>query len=415
MKRINCLLLAVTLLVTGLALTLAGCSSPTDDKNEPKYNEITINLQKVGDSYDYFPYIITRLHYNLYQMNTMPVLNGDSSGATRDGNLGGSGVSMFMLLGKQKALLIDWGNNYTYGAASDGIPPEATYVEELTGKSASTIFMTMIKSLAEGREIVAAATHAHVDHIGMSESLADNGIKMWIGAGENADLVDTVMTYCPTYNPGNALYDSSKPALSGFVETIDHGTTFFDLGGGVFVDTQRVRGHSNGGVIFLERRYALVFTGDAYASGLGLSVSNTAFFNVLEPDTKDLVDFIMENYSPIQRAQMKVLTGHSWHLGTNSVEANGDNARLAQLGLAIPVFDGLWMEWRFIQDMNLLLQGLKNGDYNDPFSGVLYRGENMGTAFNRHGWVYGTAFIKTNNTSVVTDWSGIPFVPRVWP
>ena len=50
---------------------------------------------------------------------------------------------------------------------------------------------------------------------------------------------------------------------------------FFDLGDGRIVETFLVRGHSNGGTVFIIKKDLLVFSSDALGSGFGQAFPNS--------------------------------------------------------------------------------------------------------------------------------------------
>ena len=92
----------------------------------------------------------------------------------------------------------------------------------------------------------------HPDHDGMTDAFNDRKVTFWAGEGEDLNALKTQHTLDP------AIY-----------QVFTHGKKSFDLGDGRIVETFLVRGHSNGGTVFIIKKDMLVFSGDALGSGFG--------------------------------------------------------------------------------------------------------------------------------------------------
>ncbi len=71
-----------------------------------------------------------------------------------------------------------------------------------------------------------------------------------------------------------------------------HGEKTFDLGGGRIVETFLLRGHSNGGTVFLLKPDMMLFTGDAISPGprRKRELRSAEAFNKFTEDINKLVD-----------------------------------------------------------------------------------------------------------------------------
>ena len=317
-------------------------------------------LQTPGDRVGYGSYVIIRIHENCYRID-IPAEEGTI--------LGGMGVSFYLLCGSKKAMVIDQGNNYIHGMKMDKINPRPGAEEN---------FISMLEALAEGRELMAATTHCHPDHIGMYEPLFKRGIPIWVGEGE------------PFFFFKINLPTTPEEEVAKLVRYIDFESTLFDLGG-VTVKPFRVRGHSDGGTIFVDLTDGLLFSGDCIGSGLGQSLRDEASIRVFAQDVAAFVEYIKTAFTPYRRYNLKVNVGHAYQMAMNGLPLAYDSPA---------IMDCDWLDWRFVQDCHLLAQGILRGDYADYRTGLQYLGANTDAWGDLCVFKYGTATLALKKEDV---------------
>jgi glyoxylase-like metal-dependent hydrolase (beta-lactamase superfamily II) len=282
-------------------------------------------LFKPGDTVKYGSYSIIKIGDGIYQLKDP----GDPK-AIKGGRVG---VDMYVICGKTKAIMIDLGNNYIDGYAGDEIPPR---------KNAASELRAIISGLIGKLAMEIAVTHAHPDHDGMTGAFLDKKTVIWMPQGE----------------------DLSRPQKEhkidpGVYTVFDHAKKTFDLGGGRAVKPLLVRGHSNGGTVYLLTKDMMLFTGDCIGLGAGRSIGTAASLKVFAEDTQKLVDYMKSNFSPYERYALKVYVGHS--AGNSIAGFRGPNHG--------PV-DVEYLDWRFVQDMASCANAILKGHWLVPDSGL---------------------------------------------
>jgi glyoxylase-like metal-dependent hydrolase (beta-lactamase superfamily II) len=296
---------------------------PTSAQSITPFN--ASSLVNLGDKIRYGSYIITRIGESIYLI--------DDPGITT-GILGAWGVSMYLICGRSKALMIDLGNNYIDGYEKDMVAPRKNAAEELHA---------VVSGLAGKLPVEIALTHANPDHDGMTAAFLNRNVTLWAGEGENLATLQTQHKIDPS------VYRIFK-----------HGTKKFDLGGGRVVDTFLVRGHSNGGTVYILKPDLMLFTGDAFGSGGGQSFLGQRLKNLAE-DSQKLVDYINSSFSPYDRYALKVYVGHAWNLVYGGVASPN-----------VDKYDAGYLNWGFIQNMNSCANGILKGKWLVEDSGLHY-------------------------------------------
>lgn len=133
------------------------------------------------------------------------------------------------------------------------------------------------------------------------------------------------------------------------------GKQSFDLGGGRIVDTFLVRGHSNGGMVYVLKKDRLVFSGDALGSGFGQAFADVQRLKDVAEDTQKLVDYIRTNFSPYERYSLRVYTGHTWQ-----------NVYGGFMSPDMDHVDVGYLDWRFIQNVSSCANGILNNQGSPP-------------------------------------------------
>jgi glyoxylase-like metal-dependent hydrolase (beta-lactamase superfamily II) len=294
------------------------------------------SLVKLGDEVKYGSYVIRKIGEGIYQFN-------DPGDKTTKG--GGWGVDFYLVCGTNKALMIDLGNNYINGYEKDVIAPRKNAAEELRA---------IVYGLAGNLPLEIALTHTGPDHDGMTGAFLNDKLTFWAGEGEDLNVLKTQHRVDPS------VYTVFK-----------QGQKSFDLGGGRIVETVMVRGHSNGGTVFLLKKDMLVFSGDALGSGFGQAFGTIEKLKQVAEDSQKLVDYIKANYTPYERYGLRVYTGHWWQ------NAYGGflHPNKAQIDIG-------YLDWRFIQDVATCANGILQGKWLVDGSGVL----NMGNMVYTDAW-----------------------------
>jgi glyoxylase-like metal-dependent hydrolase (beta-lactamase superfamily II) len=282
-------------------------------------------LVKLGDNARYGAYTIRRIGDGIYQMN-----NRDSRPPT--GGPGEMGVDMYLICGAKKALMIDLGINYIKG--TNNIPARKNAAEELRA---------MVYGLAGKLPLEIAVTHMHGDHDGMTAAFLDRNVNFWAAEGEDASQLKTQLNLDPS------IYQLFK-----------HGEKSFDLGGGRVVNTFLVKGHTNGGTVYILHKEGMLFTGDCFGNGEGLGMSTGPKIKDFAVDSERLVDYALVNFSPYERYTLRIYSGHSWENGFEGYTLNKD-----------PIDVG-YLDWRFLQDMAACANGIVRGRWLVAGSGLRF-------------------------------------------
>lgn len=285
-------------------------------------------LNKTGDEVRYSSYLIRKIGDRVYQIN-------DPGDKTTKG--GGWGVDMYLVCGTKSALLIDLGNNYITGLEKDLIKPRRNAAEEL---------LSVIDGLAGNIPLEIAVTHMHPDHDGMTGAFTGRKVTFWAGEGEDLNALKT------QHNLDPSIY-----------QVFTHGKKIFDLGDGRIVETFLVRGHSNGGTVFIMKKDMLIFSGDALGSGFGQAFPTVEKLKLMAEDSEKLVEYIKADFSPYERYGLRVYTGHWWQ-----------NAYGGFLHPNKSTIDIGYLDWRFIQDVASCANGIIEGKWLVEGSGVRYVG-----------------------------------------
>ena len=286
-------------------------------------------LIKMGDEVRYSSYLIRKLGDGVFQINDP----GDKS--TKGG---GWGVDMYLVCGTKKALLIDLGNNYITGYEKDLLKPRPNAAEE---------FLSVIDGLAGKLPLEIAVTHMHPDHDGMTGAFLDRKVTFWAGEGEDLNALKT------QHNIDPAIY-----------QVFAHGKKSFDLGNDRIVETFLVRGHSNGGTVYIIKKDLLVFSSDALGSGFGQAFPTVERLKQMAEDSQKLVEYLKANFTPSERYGLRVYTGHWWqNIYGGFLHPNKS-----------PIDIG-YLDWRFIQDVASCANGILRGKWLVDGSGIRYIGD----------------------------------------
>jgi len=237
-------------------------------------------LQASARPYEKGPYTVTRLEEDVYNIVDANRQNPAGMHNNKTGEVTGMNNSsdMYLVLGTEKALLIDLSNNIDW-------------YEDPAGRLQEIVY-----DLARSRQLVITLTHRHGDHLGMLPAFRDDSlVRFWVPENDFS---------------GSELFPDQRTVFFKEKESLD-------LGGGVIVDSFSLPGHTPGSTLFFLRGRHLVFTGDALGSGNGLWLLNEESFGQLSASFGSLMKHILDPSNGISHARLVLYTGHSWQKGTS--------------------------------------------------------------------------------------------------
>jgi glyoxylase-like metal-dependent hydrolase (beta-lactamase superfamily II) len=326
MKNSIMALLSTSIIMVSILLTSISCTQQIITTGfDPS------KLRQLGDSVHYGSYNIYKIGEDIYKINDP----GDPEAI-----LGGLiGTDIYLICGENKALMIDLGNNYIDGYEKDRIKPRRNAKEE---------FLDIVNKLIGKRPLEVAVTHMHPDHSGMTKAFLDIKVSLWIGEGEDMERLKTMHGLDPS------IYKIFK-----------QGEKTFDLGGGCIVESFLLRGHSNGGTVFLLKPDMMLFTGDAISPGprRKRELRSAEAFNSFKIDINNLVNNIKDNFAPYDRYRLQVYTGHSGEMMFRATKTDSADTLPEDAGYG---------EWRFVQDMANVANAIKDGTWLNPTKGFYH-------------------------------------------
>jgi len=316
-------LLSTSIIMVSILLTSFSCTQQVITNGfDPS------KLKQLGDSVHYGSYNIYKIGEDIYKINDP----GDPEAI-----LGGLiGTDIYLICGESKALMIDLGNNYIDGFEKDLIKPRKNAKEE---------FLDVVYKLIGKRPLEVTVSHMHPDHSGMTKAFIDTKVPLWIGEGEDMERLKT-------------MYGIDPSVLMIFKQ----GEKTFDLGGGRTVETFLLRGHSNGGTVFLIKPDVMLFTGDAISPGprRKRELRSAEALNNFTVDINNFVNKIKDNLAPYDRYRLQVYTGHSGEMMFHATKTDIPD-RFSE--------DAGYGDWRFVQDMANVANAIKDGSWLDATRG----------------------------------------------
>ena len=241
-----------------LMVTLFGCSS------QKKVPDVQIG-----------PYTVSVIADNVYHIQDFNDANpaGEQFNEQGEKTHFNNCSDMYLLVGKEKALLIDLSNNIQW--ADDAKESLQSLVAERIGD----------------KQLVITFTHNHGDHTGMLPAFIDHPEVTF--ALPRIDFERLAERF-----PANRM------------EMYEGGYTF-ELGD-MEVATLLVPGHTPGSMVFFLSDLDFCFTGDAIGSGHGVWLFNEEAFQQYTQAIPALMAYINDPASGIDKSRLQIFGGHYW-------------------------------------------------------------------------------------------------------
>ena len=219
-------------------------------------------------------YTISVVTDNVYHIQDYNDANPAGETFDADGNLThfNNCSDMYLLVGKEKSLLIDLSNRIDW--ADNAVESLQKLVAERIGNTKLQITFT----------------HNHGDHTGMLPAFVSNPDVQFLLPRVDFDRMRNRFPQSQT-------------------EMYEDGYSF-DLGG-MTVSTKLVPGHTPGSVVFFLDGQNIAFTGDAVGSGHGVWIFDRSGFRNYAKAVPELVEYI-EARKDIKPAKLQLLGGHYW-------------------------------------------------------------------------------------------------------
>ncbi len=223
------------------------------------------------------PYTISVIADNVFHIEDSNDSNPAGYHYDAAGNSTGTNncSDMYLVIGKEKALLIDLSNKITWDDTAD---------ESLR---------SLVYERANGKQLYITVTHNHGDHLGMLPVFADDEKAMFWLPKKEFESVDRFPSERTTYFPENESLD-----LGGFL-----------------INTLEVPGHTAHSTLFFLKDRNIVFSGDAIGSGNGVWLFNAESFPVYVEGVKNLIQYIESPANNIDLEKLTVYGGHAWQKG----------------------------------------------------------------------------------------------------
>ena len=261
------------------------------------------------------PYTVSVIEKNVYHIQDYNTSNPAGEAFDAEGNKThfNNCSDMYLIVGKNEALLIDLSNNIRW--ADNAVESLRQLVAERT----------------EGKPLTITFTHNHGDHIGMMPAYVnDKDVKFALPETDFRRMINRF------------------PQEQSYFINEGH---VFDLGG-FEVETIAVPGHTDGSVVFYLYENHLLFSGDAIGSGHGVWIFNTQAYTKYNEAVPHLISWLENPRNGANTDKMRIYGGHYWQ--RDWLPELGDN----EMGM------------QYIRDMQQLLDNINNGTASTEPSGL---------------------------------------------
>lgn len=264
------------------------------------------------------PYTVDVISENVYHIQDCNSQNpsGESFNDKGEKTHFNNCSDMYLLVGKEKALLIDLSNYITW---------DATAIESLR---------KVVYDRIQGKPLTITFTHNHGDHTGMLPAFVnDKSVRFALPRIDFIGLKDRFPDVDYTFFDGGESFDL----------------------GGMKVNTLLVPGHTSGSMVFFLEGMNIVFTGDAIGSGHGVWIFNTEGFREYAESVPQLVKYIENPSNGINPEKLQFWGGHYWQKDWFVNTPNRD------------------IDWKYLKDMEVLIGQIKKGNAKHEPSNLNHR------------------------------------------
>lgn len=241
-------------------------------QNEPAFEQ----TEEIG------PYTVSLIEKNVWHVEDCNSSNPHGMSVQPDGSMKQNNCSdMYIIRGKDKALLIDLSNKINWAEGSE--------------EALRSIFYAR----AGEREKLITITHNHGDHTGMLpafESEAD--VKFLLPENDFAN---------------DKKFPADRKSLVGDLDVID-------LGGDMVVKCVQVEGHTPGSLVFDLQGHNLIFSGDAIGSGGGVWIFSMDGFKQYVHGAVHLLEYVEDPANGIDDEKLVFWGGHDWQKVNGGLE-----------------------------------------------------------------------------------------------
>ena len=252
------------------------------------------------------PYTVSVIEPGVYHIQDFNDRNPAGETFDADGQLThfNNCSDIYLLVGKNKALLIDLSNKINWA------------------EDAAESLRSLVAERAGGRQLVVTFTHNHGDHTGMWDAYRTDP--------------DVAFAY-PKVDFQKLITEEEAAKWPLYEEGYE-----FDLGG-LTVRTICVPGHTSGSMVFYLKGHNIMFTGDAIGSGHGVWIFNSAGFENYVPAVSHLISFIEDPANGIDKDALTFYGGHYWQRDWLYEE-------------------GQEQGWQYLSDMKDLIDQMERGE-----------------------------------------------------
>jgi mannan endo-1,4-beta-mannosidase len=245
-----------------------------------------VNIKKVERG----PYTLERIFDGIYQIQDYNREHGRGNYTDAKGEQQYNGCSdMYLLVGNEKALLIDLSNNVQWA------------------NNAAESLRSLVSEYSHGRDLVITITHEHGDHLGMLHAFANDAkAHFWVPKAEF---------------PQTGFFPKKRTTLFEENASINLGD--------MVVKTLKVEGHTPGSTLFFVDGRDIVFTGDAIGSGGGVWLFTAESFAPYKQGVTKLINYINDPANNINKEKLIIYSGHTsqvpvWPLGIQYILDMGE-------------------------------------------------------------------------------------------
>lgn len=273
------------------------------------------------------PYTVSVIEKNVYHIQDYNSSNPAGETFDAEGNKThfNNCSDMYLIVGKNEALLIDLSNNIRWA------------------DNAAESLRELVAERVDGKPLTITFTHNHGDHVGMMSAYINDPYV-------NFALPEKDFTRMASRFPKEQYNFINE----GYV---------FDLGG-FSIATIEVPGHTDGSMVFYLSEHDILFSGDAIGSGHGVWIFNTESYVKYAAAVPHLVSWLENPENGADIGKMRIYGGHYWQ--RDWLPELGDN----EMGV------------QYIEDMQTLLDQIETGTASAEPSNLGRQG--LDTYF-RHG------------------------------